>query len=141
MNHKHSTISYRLTQNIPQTQTFEIPLCLGAFVAAIWAKELRKINLFMQNKPNLPENQVNARSVLTKGYEADIVFWPKNPKPNLPENQVNASSVLTKGYEADIVFWPKNPKPKTNPISNPAKPEILRRCSVLGTPYGGQVFD
>ena len=36
----------------------------------------------MQNKPNLPENQVNASSVLTKGYEADIVFWPKNPKPN-----------------------------------------------------------
>ena len=71
---------------------------------------------FFQNKPNLPENQVNASSVLTKGYEADIVFWPENPKANLPENQVNASSVLTKGYEADIVFWPENPKPNSNPI-------------------------
>ena len=52
-NNEHLTISYRLTQNAPQTVIFEIPLCLGAFVAAIWAKQVRKINLFMQNKPNL----------------------------------------------------------------------------------------
>ena len=81
----------------------------------------------MQNKANLPENQVNASSVLTKGYETDIVFWPKNPKANLPENQVNASSVLTKGYEADIVFWPKNPKPnqtQSKPIQTQFKPNF-----------------
>ena len=67
---------------------------------------------------------MNASSVLTKGYEADIVFWPKNPKANLPENQVNARSVLAKGYEADIVFWPKNPKANSNPISEMPKMNV-----------------
>jgi len=62
MNNKHLTISYRLTQNAPQTVIFEILLFLGAFVAAIWAKELRKNNLFFQNKPNL-EKKSNERNL------------------------------------------------------------------------------
>jgi len=53
----------------------------------------------MQNKANFPENQVNASFVLAKGYEADIVFWPKNPKANLPDTQMNVNKVLTKDYE------------------------------------------
>ena len=31
-------------------------------------KELRKIDLFIQNKPNLPNTQINASSCLTKDY-------------------------------------------------------------------------
>ena len=102
------------------------PLLFFSAASAISAvkNESIKNNSFMQNEPNLPENQVNARSVLTKGYETDIVFWPENPKANLPENQVNARSVLTKGYEADIVFWPKNPKPNSNPISEMPKMNV-----------------
>jgi len=83
----------------------------------------------MQNEPNLPENQVNASSVLAKSYETDIVFWPKNPKANLPENQVNVRSVLTKGYEADIVFWPKNPKANQSqlkPIQTQNEPNLRK---------------
>jgi len=62
MNNEHLTISYRLTQNAPQTVIFEILLCLGAFVAAIWAKELLKINSLFQNKPNL-EKKSNERKL------------------------------------------------------------------------------
>jgi len=54
-NYEQQTFNYFLSAYSKCTtdSNFEILLCLGAFVAAIWDKELRKINLFMQNKPNL----------------------------------------------------------------------------------------
>ena len=91
--------------------------------------ELRKItyeiiNFFMQNEPNLPENQVNASPVLAKGYEADIVFWPKNPKANLPDTQMNVNLYITTDYENKHNWTLGENEPNTNPIrtqSNPIK--------------------
>ncbi len=75
----------------------------------------------MQYKPNLPENQVNANSVLAKGYKADIVFWPKNPKANFRKSQMSANLYDTTDYE-NISDWTlgKN-KPNSNPIQSQFK--------------------
>ena len=85
MNNEHLTISYRLTQNAPQTVIFEIPLCLGAFVAAIWAKELRKINSFIQNKPNSQNDKMSVSLFMTKDY--GNVRLHRRPKTNPKRTQ------------------------------------------------------
>ena len=72
----------------------------------------------MQYKPNLQENQVNANSVLAKGYEDDIVFWPKNPKANFRKSQMNVNPYYTTNYE-NISDWTLS---KTKPNSKPIKP-------------------
>ena len=45
-----------------------------AFCPLHLSRILDKSHLFMQNKPNLPQNQVNASSVLTEGYEYEHRF-------------------------------------------------------------------
>ena len=65
----------------------------------------------MQYKPNLQENQVNASSVLAKGYEDDIVFWPKNPKANFLNGKMNISYAITKHYENARLRGREKPKP------------------------------
>jgi len=70
----------------------------------------------MQYKPNLPENQVNATSVLVKGYEADIVFWPKNPKANFLNGKMNISYAITKDYENVRLHRREKTKPNSKPI-------------------------
>jgi hypothetical protein len=37
-------------------------------------------------------------------------------KPNLPDTQMNISFVVTKDYENEIALWLAKNKPKTNPI-------------------------
>ncbi len=60
----------------------------------------------MQNKPNLPEAEINVNLIFTKDYEDFLLYKsPKtNPKqsqnkPNLLDAQMNVSSILTKYYE------------------------------------------
>ena len=72
----------------------------------------------MQYKPNLQENQVNANSVLAKGYEADIVFWPKNPKANFLNGKMNISYPTTKDYENKPPRTTRKNKPNSNPIQS-----------------------
>ena len=76
----------------------------------------------MQYKPNLQENQVNANSVLAKGYEADIVFWPKNPKPNFQKDKMNVSYAITKHYENVRLHRRGETKPNSKPIKPNSKP-------------------
>jgi len=97
MNNEHLTISYRLTQNAPQTVIFEIPLCLGVFVAAIWAKELRKIHSLLQNKPNLQKSQMNVNKVLAGDYENARLTY--TPKTNPIQTQSNPISSLSWGCQ------------------------------------------
>ena len=75
----------------------------------------------MQYKPNLQENQVNANSVLAKGYEADIVFWPKNPKANFRNGKMNISYAITKDYENVRLHRRGENKPNSNPIQTQYK--------------------
>ena len=77
----------------------------------------------MQNKPNLQENQVNANSVLAKGYEADIVFWPKNPKPNFLNGKMNISYPTTKNYENARLRGREKTKPNSKPIQSQLNPK------------------
>ena len=50
-------------------------------------KELRKINLFMQNKPNFKNAQINVSKVSTKDYEN--IHLHKRPKTNPIQTQSN----------------------------------------------------
>ena len=76
----------------------------------------------MQYKPNLPENQVNANSVLAKGYEADIVFWHKNPKANFQNAQINITTCGEKNYENNPPRTTRKNKANSNPIKPKTKP-------------------
>ena len=59
---------------------------------------------------------MNANSVLAKGYEADIVFWPKNPKANFLNGKMNISYPTTKNYENARLRGREKTKPNSNPI-------------------------
>jgi hypothetical protein len=45
-------------------------------------KKLKKINLFMQNKPNFPNDQIHATLYSYKGYEKLTAFRTGKNKPN-----------------------------------------------------------
>ena len=102
---------------IPQFCLFTFNFCLSSFPLATLhlSRGLYKSTLFMQYKPNLQENQVNASSVLAKGYEADIVFWPKNPKANFLKAKMNVSTYNTKHYENARLHRREKTKPNSNP--------------------------
>jgi len=83
----------------------------------------------MQNKANLQENQVNANSVLARVYEADIVFWPKNPKPNFQNAKNNITTCGEKNYENKPPRTTRQNKANSKPIQtqlNPIKPNFKR---------------
>ncbi len=103
---------------IPQFCLFTFNFCLPSFpLAALQlSRNLYKRALFMQYKPNLQENQVNATSVLAKGYEDDIVFWPKNPKANFLNAKMNISYAITKNYENARLLGREKTKPNSKPI-------------------------
>jgi len=92
------------------------------------SRALYKFTLFMQNKPNLPNAQINVSSVLTKDYEnvplrrcAENKANSKPIKPNLKKAKMKPSSVKTKDYEN--VPLPRRRQNKPN--SNPIKPNLL----------------
>ena len=60
-------------------------------------KELRKNNLFFQNKPNLPNARINVSKVLTKDYgNARLHGHPENkPKTNPIQTQFTKCPKLT----------------------------------------------
>ena len=93
--------SYRLSIFSPRSLRLNIfvKICVNSWLIFFVPQWLCGHELIMQYKPNLPENQVNASSVLAKGYEADIVFWPKNPKANFLNGKMNISYPTTKNYE------------------------------------------
>jgi len=88
----------------------------------------------MQNKPNLPNAQMNATSLYTKDYEnkrlADMAKTkPKqsqykantNPIPEKPK--MNVTSILTKDYRKNDAFAVQKNKPNSNPIKPNFKPD------------------
>jgi len=137
MNNEHLTISYRLTQNAPQTVIFEILLCLGAFVAAMWAKQLRKINLFLQNKANSQNEKMFVTSFNTTRYvkldtwldgktkPIQTQFKPKT-NPIIKVRKMNVSFCLTRKYDENSPgCLPKN-KPNQTQFELEAKRRSLR---------------
>ena len=80
-------------------------------------------DLFMQNKANLLETQMNVSAVKTKEYE-NISNWtlgknkPKtNPiKANLRKAKMNVNSLITKDYRKKDAFAVQKNKPNSNPV-------------------------
>jgi len=127
---------------------------------------LKLINQFesiMQNKPNLPDAQMNITSFYTKDYGnnrlADVAKtkpiqtqYKAKTNPISEKPKMNVTSILTKDYENKS---PSSPK-KTNPIQTQYKPNqtqyltalrlrlfVLLWSPPLGVPkrtYGGQVL-
>jgi len=87
--------------------------------------------LFMQNKPNLPDTQMNVTIFSQKAYE-NICDWTlgenkpnSNPiKPNFRRARMNVNSLITKGYRKKDDFAAQ----KTNPISLKAQNERKLIC-------------
>ncbi len=76
----------------------------------------------MQNKPNLPNDQTNVTSFITKDYENKSLRRPSqnkpnsNPiKPNLPNAQINVSSFITNHYENIHLLERRKNKANSNP--------------------------
>jgi len=66
----------------------------------------KNYDLFMQNKANLPDAQMNVKSFITKDYRKNDAFAVQKNKPNsnpnkanLPEGKTDAMCVFTKDYE------------------------------------------
>jgi len=92
-------------------------------------KELRKINSFLQNKPNSPKSQINVNKVLTRDYE-NVHLTPR-PKTNPIKPNSKPISPKTKPIS-----------PETNPIKPNANSQIptgkLQRISKPGTNFEGK---
>ncbi len=65
---------------------------------------------------------MNANSILAKGYEDDIVFWPKNPKANFQNGKMNISYAITKHYENVRLHRRGETKPNSKPIKANSNP-------------------
>ncbi len=76
----------------------------------------------MQNKPNLPNAQMNVTSFYTKDYGNERLRWAgktnpiqsqykanTNPIPERPK--MNVTSILTKDYENERLRWAGKTKP------------------------------
>ncbi len=79
--------------------------------------------LFMQNKPNFKDTQMNVSLDITKDYE-NLSDWTlgqnkpnSNPiKPNSQKAQMNVNSLITKDYRKNDDFVVRKNKPNSNPI-------------------------
>ncbi len=84
--------------------------------------------LFMQNKPNLLDAQMNVSSVLTTNYEnkANWTLGQNKPnsnpnKPNLRKAKMNINSIITKDYRKKDDFSVRINKPNFCKAQNKRK--------------------
>ena len=92
---------------------------------------LYKSTLFMQNKPNFQDAQMNVNSLLTIDYE-NKSNWTlgenkpnSNPnKPNCRKGKIDAKCVFTKDYRKKDDFTVRINKPNSNPISEKPKMNV-----------------
>jgi len=84
--------------------------------------------LFMQNKPNFLDTQMNANTFSKRAYENKHKWTLGENKPNsnpiktnLKRAQMNINSLITKDYRKNDDFAVRKNKPNSNPISKKAK--------------------
>ena len=90
----------------------------------------------MQNKPNLPDTQMNVSSILTTDYE-NKSNWTlgqnkpnSNPiKPNCLKAKMDVNLYVIKDYERNDIFAVPENKPNSNPIQTQSRNN--------GAKYGG----
>ncbi len=76
-----TTINLAESQNLPFACPPRLYFLLFAIVALHLSRVLYKSTLFMQNKPNLPDAQMNVTSCITRPYE---VLTPRPRRANKP---------------------------------------------------------
>jgi len=100
---------------------------LSAFAPLHLSRVLYKSTLFLQNKPNLLNAQMNVTSFYTVDYEnkrlADAAKtnpiqsqYKPNTKPIAEKPKMKLNSYSTKDYENETAFRPQKNKPNSNPI-------------------------
>ena len=99
-----------------------------AFAPLHLSRILYKSPLFMQNKPNLLDAQMNVYPYITTDYEniSDWTLGENKPnskpiKPNFRKAKMNVNSLITKDYRKNDDFVVRINKPNSNPISSKAK--------------------
>ena len=81
-----TTINLAESQNLPFACLPRLYFLLSAIVALHLSRALYKSTLFMQNKPNLLNAQMNVSSILTNDYENKSNTNPIKPNTNpIPE--------------------------------------------------------
>ncbi len=87
--------------------------------------------LFMQNKPNFQDAQMNVNIYYTKVYKNFIPLAGQKNKPNsnpikanLRKAKMNVNLTFTKDYRKKDDFVVRINKPKTNPISKKPKMNV-----------------
>ena len=95
------------------------------------SRTLYKSTLFMQNKANLKNDEMNLTTYITKDYE---IFWPfcrrKNKanqsqnKPNLQNAKMNVTHLLTSYYENFRPFSRRKNKANQSQFKPNFKPKL-----------------
>ena len=99
-----------------ESQILTNPACRGAASGEAGSSSAQK-DLIMQNKPNLPDAQMNISSVLTEYYE-------NIPLHRRRQNKANSKPIQSQSKPIKPNFKPN--APKTNPIKANFKP--VPRC-------------
>ncbi len=110
-------IGIRGSNPVILSNSFE-SLCFCAYKALHLSRILYKSPLFMQNKPNVKDAQINVNSYMKSNYEKlDIWLSGKNKpnsnpnKPNLKKAKMNVNSTITKDYRKKDDFKVRINKP------------------------------
>ena len=77
-----TTINLAESQNLPFSCLPRLYFLLSAIVALHLSRVLYKSTLFMQNKPNLLDAQMNVSSAITMNYEQLTMNYANKNKPN-----------------------------------------------------------
>ena len=113
---------------VTEAQTSAIGI-LNILVALHLSRVLYKSTLFMQNKPNLLDSQMNIISVLTRGYEnkSNWTLGENKPNSNPIQSQSNPIKPNFKAKQTQT-----NPiKPNFRPNSTNSSPGIRPECPML----------
>jgi len=137
-NHRESSIEHRVSsiKNLTLAHFRHFSSLFTNSPPLHLSRILYKSPLFMQNKPNSPNVQMNVSNVKTMNYENFIPLAEQknkpnsNPnKPNLPNCEIDAKCVFTKDYIKKAAFAVRKNKPNSNPIS--VKPKMSANLYVI----------
>ena len=102
-----------------------------------------QINLFMQNKPNFQNAQMNVSIYYTKVYKNETAFRRgknkpnSNPnKPNLQKAKMNVNSFITKDYRKKDDFVVRINKPNFFKGPKCTQTSLLQRIMKMKPPSG-----
>ena len=97
-------------------------------IASTLVENPLQINLFMQNKPNLPDTQMNLSNVEIMNYKktnlalSEVEWANSNPnKPNLRKAKINVNSYVIEDYRKNDDFVVRINKPNFCKAQNERK--------------------